>query len=130
MEQLQQKTQNILEPDTQQGVTVFKGVVVSKGAFEGVVYTMDETEVAPVPGILKGCLYTDKSSNLHFVTQSNGDINLSATISGSYLPLIGGTMTGNINMAGHQLSNANIGVPTGGSLVNCTGLPIGSVTGT
>jgi hypothetical protein len=52
----------------------------------------------------------------------------------AYAPLSGATFTGNIDMTGHNLSNANLvscalGTPSSGNLSNCTGVPAGSITG-
>ena len=57
---------------------------------------LNEIAISETPGANIAWVYADTSDNLHFVTLHGGDVVLGG--SGSFLPLVGGTMQGSIDM--------------------------------
>jgi len=64
---------------------------------------LNEIDISGVPAEHTAWVYADKSDQLHFFTLNGGNVILGG--SGSFLPLVGGTMQGDINLNNYSLLN-------------------------
>jgi hypothetical protein len=94
------QTQNVDLVGTIPGFTLFNGSTQTTGGL-----FMTKITGPLIANSSQAVLYSDTANHLHFIT-SGGDVIV--TGSGGFLPLIGGTMLGPVNMGANNLTNVGL----------------------